>query len=119
MAKAFLISFFILMATLAAVAQTSRETGKDRPTTEPDHSATYSGAKTKKKKLDKSYTKSFDQKIEEYHKRMEANAKEDARVAREMQKPQYSDPSYFGHKKPPKKRPARKRKFCKECGMVH
>lgn len=34
-------------------------------------------------------------------------------------KPQYTDPSYFGHKKPPKKRKRGKRKLCKECGMVH
>ena len=26
---------------------------------------------------------------------------------------------YFGHKRPPKKRPANKMKFCKECGIRH
>ena len=40
-------------------------------------------------------------------------------MAKEMEKPQYSDPTYFGHKKPPKKRPVGKKKFCKECGMSH
>jgi hypothetical protein len=34
-------------------------------------------------------------------------------------KPQYNDPTYFGHKRPPKKRPLGKRKFCKECGIRH
>ncbi len=33
--------------------------------------------------------------------------------------PTYGDPMYFGHKRKPKKRPPGKRKFCKECGMVH
>ena len=41
------------------------------------------------------------------------------RFLQEMEKPQYSDPSYFGHKKKPKKRPPGKKKFCKECGMYH
>lgn len=36
-----------------------------------------------------------------------------------MEKPQYSDPLYFGHKRPPKKRKASKMKFCKECGIRH
>lgn len=38
---------------------------------------------------------------------------------KEMAKPQYSDPLYFGHKHPPKKRKAGKLKYCKECGIRH
>ncbi len=33
--------------------------------------------------------------------------------------PRYTDPLYFGHKKPPKKRPVGKQKLCKECGIRH
>lgn len=62
---------------------------------------------------------SFDEKIEEYEELMEANAKKYRKRAKEMEKPQYSDPTYFGHKKKPKKRPPGKKKFCKECGIVH
>src|SRR5688572_27371822 len=36
-----------------------------------------------------------------------------------QQKPQYSDPMYFGHKRPPKKRKPGKMKYCKECGLRH
>lgn len=61
----------------------------------------------------------YDKKVEEYKIRMRENAMKNAKIAKEMQKPQYSDPSYFGHKKKPKKRPLGKRKFCKECGIVH
>jgi hypothetical protein len=32
---------------------------------------------------------------------------------------QYVNPMYFGHKKPPKKRPAHKMKLCKVCGIRH
>jgi len=61
----------------------------------------------------------FDQKVEEYKQRMEANVKKYNKMARVMEKPQYSDPSYFGHKRKPKKRAPGKRKFCKECEIVH
>jgi len=50
---------------------------------------------------------------------MEEVAKEKRKMQKEMEKPQYSNPTYFGHKKPPKKRPLHKRKFCDECGIVH
>lgn len=58
-------------------------------------------------------------KIREYEERREDNAKRYKKMAKQMAKPQYSDPSYFGHKKPPKKRSPGKRKPCKRCGMVH
>lgn len=61
----------------------------------------------------------FDKKVEEYEERMKEKSKEYKKLARLMEKPQYSDPSYFGHKHKPKKRPPGKRKFCKECGIVH
>jgi hypothetical protein len=56
---------------------------------------------------------------QDFRKRMEAVAAQRRKAEKEMQKPQYSDPMYFGHKKKPKKRPVGKRKFCQECGIVH
>lgn len=50
---------------------------------------------------------------------LEARLKEKAKMAKDMKKPQYSDKSYFGHKRPPKKNKTGKRKLCKECGIVH
>ena len=61
----------------------------------------------------------LDQKVEEYHQRVKEVHKRNEKLARLSRKPQYSDPSYFGHKKKPKKRPPGKKKFCKECGMAH
>jgi hypothetical protein len=61
----------------------------------------------------------FDNKIKEYEERMVANAKKYKKMKKEMEKPQYSDPSYFGHKRKPKKHKPGKRKFCKECEIVH
>ena len=61
----------------------------------------------------------YDRLIVEYEERMKANVKKYKVMARKMKKPQYSDPSYFGHKRKPKKRAVGKRKYCKECEIVH
>lgn len=60
-----------------------------------------------------------DQLIVEYEERMEQNAKEKRKKAKEMEKPQYSDWTYFGHKRKPKKRSPEKMKYCDECGIRH
>lgn len=72
-----------------------------------------------KPKLAHPYDFYFDKKIKEYEERMIANVKKYKKMERKMKKPQYADPSYFGHKRKPKKRPPGKRKFCKECEIVH
>jgi len=60
-----------------------------------------------------------DQLIVEYEERMEQNVKNKRKKAKEMEKPQYSDWTYFGHKRKPKKRPPEKMKYCDECGIRH
>lgn len=56
---------------------------------------------------------------EQFYGRMEEVAKAHRKAEKELSKPQYSDPSYFGHKRPPKKRPPHKMKYCKVCGIRH
>jgi hypothetical protein len=56
---------------------------------------------------------------ERYYQRMEELAKTKRKNEVLQQKPQYSDPMYFGHKRPPKKRKPGKMKYCKECGLRH
>ena len=65
------------------------------------------------------YNRIMDRKIEEFRKRMRMEVKEDGRLQKLMRRPQYSAPSYFGHKKKPKKRARGKQKLCRECGIVH
>ena len=72
-----------------------------------------------KKQLENSYASYFNRLVGEYEDRMEANVKKRNELAKEYSKPQYSDPSYFGHKKKPKKRKNGKKKKCKECHMWH
>ncbi|NJN24595.1 MAG: hypothetical protein HC819_00620 [Cyclobacteriaceae bacterium] len=124
--KFYLILFFSIFTLTVAMAQ-QKDTNKGKAPNEAkpgfDRGATYSAesqkTKSKQKKSRQTLNGEFDQKVEEYKQRMEANAKKNARMEKELQKPRYSDPTYFGHKKKPKKRPAGKKKFCKECGMSH
>ena len=72
----------------------------------------------KKKKSESPY-KTSTQLREEFDQRMKDNSKRSRKERKMANKPQYSNPLYFGHKKPPKKRPQGKKKLCKECGLVH
>ena len=114
MAKAF---FFILLmiATLSSIfAQNSRDV---------DNSAKTSSQNIKSVKVFKSgkniFFKTQKEGKEEYEDRMKQVGKDKKKSVKILKKPQYSDKSYFGHKRPPKKRPLAKRKLCKTCGIVH
>jgi hypothetical protein len=72
--------------------------------------------KARKKPSSKGATYESEQ---EYYERMARLFKEKEKSEKEMAKPQYSNPMYFGHKRPPKKHKPGKMKFCKECGMKH
>lgn len=54
-----------------------------------------------------------------YYERMAELAKTKRKNEVLQDKPQYSDPLYFGHKRPPKKRKPGKMKYCRECGIRH
>jgi hypothetical protein len=54
-----------------------------------------------------------------FYERMEDIAKAEKKAEKEFSKPQHSDPLYFGHKKPPKKRSPKRMKYCKVCGIRH
>ena len=80
-----------------------------------DRERVYAPAK-KTKSLKKGPTYSAE---EDFYKRMELVARQKRKAEKEMMKPQYSDPSYFGHKRKPKKHSRKKMKYCKECGIRH
>ncbi|MCA6074446.1 hypothetical protein [Fulvivirga sedimenti] len=139
--KYFLICTLFLFVTFSAQAQKKSKSEKKKSRTEqaerdnsfapfsPAQSAVENQPKAEKSrkasKKNKSesfaqvFNRNMDQKKLEFEQRMKQNAKDNRKEARIMKKPQYSDPLYFGHKKKPKKRPAGKRKLCKECGIVH
>ena len=86
--------------------------------TDPGTEKEYSERRVSKKKAGKSFV-TYGEKIEEYERRLKANQKKYKKIAKGMKAPQYSDPTYFGHKKKPKKRPPGKKKYCEECGIIH
>ena len=57
--------------------------------------------------------------VEEFRERLRKQYRQKAKEEKRASKPQYTDPTYFGHKNPPKKRKNGKKKFCKECGLAH
>ena len=117
----FLLMLVLISANLSFAQSKPKKDKKKIEKVEIDRGATYEvgSEKVKKKKVKHSMSKEFDRKVEEYEKRMIQNARNSEKMAREMKKPQYADPTYFGHKKKPKKRPPGKKKFCKECQMYH
>jgi uncharacterized protein HemX len=96
-------------------APTSQQPSSLSPNTTPQvQQPSKTKSKTKSPKLEVRYDAE-----RQYYKRAKQVAKDQIKAEKELQKPQYSDPLYFGHKRPPKKRPLGKQKFCKECGMKH
>ena len=119
--KFLLISVLLALSVPGVYAQAKQKkyaTSRDNQVVDRGASFTTENRKVKKKnKYSLAY--SYDKKVEEYEARMKKNAKKHEKMARLMEKPQYSDPTYFGHKRKPKKRPPGKKKYCKECGLYH
>ncbi len=118
-----LFSGIIVFIFLATLAQAQSDKSSTR-TSKGDDYYKFENRKIDKKIQKKKSKRSsinvyYDRKIEEFHTRMKENSIRYKKMNKEMKKPQYSDPTYFGHKNPPKKRPPGKKKFCKECEIVH
>lgn len=79
--------------------------------------STTSRKKTAKQR-DKNIAKASDP-VQEFYARMAEVQKKREQSEKMMEKPQYSDPMYFGHRRPPKKRSPEKMKYCRECGIKH
>lgn len=125
--KYFLIIFFSCVLATGGIAQskTNKKPNKDTPSSRSGSSSEISpensifmDSKISAVKR-KSDVKTMDDLKQEARERMVANARKHEKMAKEVEKPQYSDPSYFGHKNPPKKRKPGKKKFCKECRLRH
>lgn len=103
----------LLVGTFAYAQQTNQQT----PTSlKPNLPTKVYAPKTSKKKKTKGPT--YDAR-EKFYDRMEENGKKRRKSEKAKLTPQYSDFQYFGHRKPPKKRPPEKMKYCKICGIRH
>jgi len=113
----------LLVGTSASYAQSSKKKKKNSSQAQASPTSidpnTPSPAYAPKKSSNKKTVGATHDSERDYYERREELAKEKRKNEKMMDKPQYSDPLYFGHKRPPKKRPPNKMKFCKECGIRH
>jgi hypothetical protein len=111
---------FLAFITVDSFAQTRKHKKKAEAALEPTSlDPTYS-EKEYVPKASRKYSKGPTYESEEkYYKRMADLEKTREKSERMLAKPQYSNPLYFGHKHPPKKRKPSKMKFCKVCGIRH
>lgn len=119
-----LITLLLLACVATTNAQSSRK--KKRTSRETEGAPTtldpyYPEQKQRERKMAKKNKSSGPTYNAEraYYERLEDLEKEKRKEEKEMLKPQYSNPMYFGHKRPPKKRPPHKMKLCKVCGIRH
>jgi hypothetical protein len=120
-----ILFIFLTLIVSVANAQSSKKKKKKMTSTEtrssslepyyPKSSQPYSKKSTKKKDASGA---TYDSE-QEYYARIESLEKTRRKNEKLMEKPQYSDPLYFGHKHPPKKHAPGKMKFCKVCGIKH
>lgn len=109
-----LLCLLAVMGISAGVTQaqqvpTSREPGRKDGVYSPRHTKT---VKRKRQKVEHSARYEFYQRVEEA-------AKEKQRILKYLDKRQFKDHRYFGHKRIPKRRPPHKMRYCNECGVRH
>ncbi len=116
-----ILGFLIFFAAGTGFGQSGRNNSPSSvdPGGRQDEYRIFRGGDSKKSKRSKNRLTFTEQKIQEYEDRQETNAKRAQEQAKAMEKPRYSDPTYFGHKSKPKKRAPGKKKFCKQCGISH
>ena len=116
MNKLFGLTVLCLVISFGTMAQNTRST-----TVPVTPRPAYQSAKKKQKKGMFAFLKKEKPKNEvaDLRDRLQKVYKQKAKEEKKMEKPQYSNPSYFGHKRPPKKRPVGKQKFCKVCKIKH
>ena len=114
----FLIMVMLLAGT--SMAQSKRKKKKQEVQNNPTSVDPAYNQKYQEPRQARRYSKGPTYNAEKiFYERMDAHAKVIRKNEKMLAKPQYSDPSYFGHKRPPKKHRAGKIRYCKECGIRH
>ncbi|HEY0654007.1 MAG TPA: hypothetical protein VGD65_12800 [Chryseosolibacter sp.] len=124
MAKRWFIIGICLLLSIATYAQSKKKKRKNKsskaPVEQPSALNPGPSEKTYGPKVARKPSKGATYNAEqEFYERMEELEKTKRKNEKLAAKPQYSDPMYFGHKKPPKKRKPGKMRYCKECGIRH
>ena len=120
MQKVCFVLIFFCLGTIAR-AQNTRDTEAPR-TPRPQYQAFKKEKKSvfsflkKRKKIE---FKTNQEEVADFRARIRQVNREKIREERKANKPQFTNHEYFGHKRPPKKRPPGKQKFCKVCKIKH
>jgi hypothetical protein len=128
-AKVICIFLLTTICTAPVWGQKKKKQKSSKPATEEKSTSVapyypkedYAPKEKKRNRKKKGWVATYDAR-DEFYDRMELNWKErekkekNASGVRSVDK---SQPPYFGHKRPPKKRPPEKMKFCKVCGIRH
>lgn len=109
----------VALCFFGAAAQTASEERVPATSLSPGHTkkkyyAPRHVSVTKIKKPNVKHTARY-----EFYKRVEEAAKRRQKLLKKLAKPQFSDFSYFGHKRKPKKHKPHKMRYCNECGIRH
>ncbi|MFN5557124.1 MAG: hypothetical protein ACK5QK_07885 [Chryseotalea sp.] len=118
-----ILFFAMLVLVVQTQAQSKRKKkskSKQENVTSVDPSFPQAGQFQPKKKKVKRKDRGITYNAQDnFYQQRERVQKDIRRAELELSKPQNSNPQYFGHKRPPKKRPPGKMKFCKVCGLKH
>lgn len=113
--KGILVLTAFVLAGLTAFAQ---DQNQNQPTSLKPNLPTKVYAPKASKKKKKKAGPTYDAR-DKFYDRMEEVNKGRRKNEKMKNTPQYTDFQYFGHRKPPKKRPPEKMKYCKICGIRH
>lgn len=114
-----LVVVLLCVISLLVSAQKKKKASKSKATStsvEPYYPSKVYSPKASKKK--KSSETTYDAR-DKYYDRVEMLGKKRRKNEKNADTPQYSEFQFFGHKKPPKRRPPEKMKYCKVCGIRH
>jgi hypothetical protein len=117
----FLLIIVLALITVSSFAQFRKKKKKSQPaeTTQPTTLSPLPQKEYAPKASRKASTGTTYESEEKYYERKEELEKTRRKNEKMLEKPQYSDPMYFGHKRPPKKHKPGKMKYCKVCGIKH
>jgi hypothetical protein len=115
------ILFSLFAIATSAQQRTDPAPQKQATSVEPYYPSKTFAPKVNNRKSKKGFTATHNAR-DEFYERMEKNWKEREKQEKNIRgesKVNHSLPPYFGHKRPPKKRPPSKMKYCKICGIKH
>jgi hypothetical protein len=112
----YVLIILLLFTVVPMLAQSTRDVEAPKPP--PPQYQAYKKEKKSFNMFKRIFSKEKSE-VEAFRERVSESYKQTAKEKRKADKPRYNDPTYFGHRKPPKKRPPGKQKFCKQCGLKH